>query len=393
MIEVLRRKGGRLLLVACILALLLGSTASTLAYNNDPNVLDIDGSTTVYPVVRIAMTQFPIDYPGTVMNVSATGSGHGQVSIMNAYVDIAMSSSRCSTRNEYVPTSGQFTTAPYTSSGVPSPYRCTDLTETIVARDGLTIIVNKAKQSECGGALTNITKTQIADIYKGVIKNWNQLNPSCPSSTLTPRARIIGSGTRQSLLEMLGSSLLTDAQEQATIAATGLERLVENADLEAVIAANKDQIGYGGMINVDPLVAALSVDGVAPTPENVSNGTYPLSRNLYLYTLPTSVNGKQRIQDFLNWILGVKGQAAVQNEGYVPVGRAAPNWDVNVDNRASVLDLIAIGGYWGQTGPRTGDPPPLPQHVRGWVRADVNFDGRVSVLDLTTVGGHWGRTW
>jgi hypothetical protein len=312
---------------------------------------------------------------------------------MNAYVDIGMSSSGCNTSNQYVPTSGAFTTAPYTSSGTPSPYLCNNLTDTVFARDGLTIIVNKAKQSECGGALTNITKAQIADIYKGAITNWNQLAPSCPSSTLTPRARIIGSGTRQSLFDLLGSSLLTAAQEQATIDATGLDRLVENADLEAVIAANKDQIGYGGMINVDPLVASLTVGGVAPTPENVTNGTYPLSRNLHLFTLAANVNGKQRIQDFLTWILSVKGQAAVQNEGYVPVGQAAPNWDVNVDHKASVLDLTAIGGYWGQTGPLTGDQPPLPQYVRGWVRADVNFDGRISVLDLTTVGGHWGQTW
>jgi phosphate transport system substrate-binding protein len=395
MFDGLRRNAGRLLLAGGILALTLVPAATAMASNPDPNTLDIDGSTTVYPVVRMSQTQFPIDFSGTVMNVTATGSGHGQISILNGYVDIAMSSSGCGTANQFVPTSGGFTAGGYTLSTNPSPYTCAQLTDSVVARDGLSITINKSKLTECGLSSMDITKAQIVSIWTGAITNWNQLNPACPSKTLTPRARIIGSGTRQSLCDMapFSCTTTTPGSEQATIAATGLSRLVENADLEAAIAANPDQIGYGGMINVDPNVTAMTVGGIVVNPTTVSNGTYPLSRNLHLFTLPTTVNAKQRIADFTNWMLNPKGQGAFANEGYVAVGSSAPNWDVNVDNRCSVLDLTSIGAYWGQKGPLTGDAAPLPVYVRGWVRSDVNFDGQVSVLDLTTVGGHWGQTW
>lgn len=387
MISRILNKVSIVLIAISILAVAAMPLASALAFPPDPNTLKIDGSTTVYPVIRIGMTQFPAIFPGTVMDVTSTGSGHGQTSVGNAYVDMGMSSSNCSASNMKVPTSGSFITGSYTLTATNSPYQCADLTSTVVARDGLTVIVHTSKAS----CLSNITRDQIGQIYRGVITNWNQLG--CPDAPLTPRARIVGSGTRQSLLEMLGSSRLTSAQEQATITATGLERAVENSDLELFIAQNPDHIGYGGMINVDALVKSVNVEGVAPTVANVQNGSYPLSRNLWLFSLPTSANNKQRVQDFLAWITGPLGQAAVINEGYVPVGPAAPNWDVNGDRVASVLDLVSVGGYWLQQGPLTGDIPPLPTRVRGWVRADVTFDGQISVLDLTTIGGRYGQTW
>lgn len=376
-----------LIALSLLAALLPASTA--LAFNSDPNVLDIDGSTTLYPVIRMAQTQFPLLFPGTTVNATSTGSGHGQTSIGNKYVDIGMSSSSCKPENMKVPNPDAFTTASYSLTTANSPLQCTNLTQTVVARDGLTIIVHVSKLA----CVTNITRDQIGAIYRGEINNWNQLNAACASETLVPRARIVGSGTRQSLLDLLGSARLTSAQEQATISATGLARAVENSDLELFIAQNPSHFGYGGMINTDSQVRSLTVEGVAPTIDNVRNGSYVLSRPLYLFTAPTSDNGKARIQDFLNWNLSPAGQAAWLNEGYVNINTAAPNWDVNVDRVANVLDLTAIGGFFGQVGPSTGDPAPLPTRVRGWVRADVNFDGQVSVLDLTSVGGNFGRTW
>jgi phosphate transport system substrate-binding protein len=379
-------KASILLIAISILAAAVMPIASVLAFNPDPNVLDIDGSTTLFPISRVSLTQFPIAFAGTTINLYSTGSGHGQQSLANAYVDIGNSSSNCS-GTKYVPTSGGFTVASYVNTATLAPYQCGDFVDNIIARDGLSVIVHQSKLA----CITNITRDQIGQIYRGVITNWDQLG--CPSATLTPRARIVGSGTRASFIELLGSSRLTDAQEQATINATGLARAVENTDLELFIAQNPDHFGYGGIINVDPLVKSLSIEGVAPTVANVQNGTYLFSRNLHMYTLPTSVNNKARITDYINWILSPTGQAVVENVGYIPVGTAAPDWDVNVDRVASVLDLTSIGGYWAQFGPLTGDPAPLPIYVRGWVRADVNFDGQVSVLDLTTVGGNWAATW
>jgi hypothetical protein len=55
----------------------------------------------------------------------------------------------------------------------------------------------------------------------------------------------------------------------------------------------------------------------------------------------------------------------------------APRWDVNADFVTNILDLIAIGHHWGETG------------APGWIAEDVNADGRVNFLDAVTILGHW----
>ena len=233
----------------------------------------------------------------------------------------------------------------------------------------------------------------------GTITDWNTIFSNCPvGTTIIPRARIIGSGTRASLIDILKARTpaLTDAGEQATINAVAAPyntRFAGNPEMEAAIGSDSTNrmIGYVGLAFIDPGLVALTVEGVVSSDTNVSNGTYTLGRNLHLYTAPTSGNNKQRIQDYISWIQGVRGQSLVDNYGYVKVGASAPNWDVNIDHLGSVLDLTQIGAKWQQVGPASGDS--IFPNVRGWIREDVNFDARVNVTDLTTVGAHWQQTY
>jgi phosphate transport system substrate-binding protein len=386
MFQTVRKTVLKGLLLASLMAAVALPLSSALAFNSDPNTLDIDGSTTVYPVVLASQTQFPIQFPGTTMNVTSTGSGHGQAYILSGQVDIAMSSSNCSDGNAG------------TNGANAAIYTCSQLTDTLIGRDGITIVVNK---NSCMAAASNpdITRNQISSIYMGAITDWHTIFSNCASgSTILPRARIIGSGTRASLIDILKARTpaLTDAGEQATINAVAAPynvRFEGNPEMESAIGSDTTgrQIGYVGLAFLDPNLKALTVEGVVSSDTNVSNGTYPLGRNLHLYTAPTSGNNKQRIADYITWILSVGGQSIVDNYGYVKVGVSAPNWDVNLDHRASVTDLTTIGAKWQQVGPASGDAA-FPK-VRGWIRADVNFDGKVTVTDLTTVGGHWQQSW
>ncbi|KAA0005452.1 MAG: PKD domain-containing protein [Thermoplasmata archaeon] len=52
-------------------------------------------------------------------------------------------------------------------------------------------------------------------------------------------------------------------------------------------------------------------------------------------------------------------------------------WDINMDGRINILDLILIGQHWNEHG------------KRGWIRADVNDDGVINVLDMILVATHW----
>lgn len=122
-----------------------------------------------------------------------------------------------------------------------------------------------------------------------------------------------------------------------------------------------------------------------------------IASNKYLLTANQTSSSKTvhlaktSIQQYWDWLTGVDGQAVVYNEGLVNMYTAAPDWDVNLDHTASVLDIAQIGIFMGQTAPASGDPnDPL---LRGWVRADANWDGVVNILDVSTVGNAWGQTW
>lgn len=361
---------GKLMVVILLLATMLFPVASALAQTI---TIDMNGSTTVFPIMDVGRYQFPVLFPDTTFNIARTGSGAGKTAILNNATDIGLSSSSCK------PGIDDLTTT----------FKCPQLTETRIARDALTIVVHKDKT-----CVTDISRTQLKGIYEGTITNWNAISASCPSQTIVPRARIVGSGTRQSFLDLTSTN---DTLEQNTITATGLPRFLGNQEMEAAIGANTagDMIGYVGLAFVDPNIKALSVEGVFPSAATVNDGSYKLSRSLFLYTLPPAIDpdgGKPRIADVLTWAQGYRGQGVVVNEGFIAIGPASPNWDVNVDFTANILDMSSVGTFFLQTAPGTGLPPPN-DITRGWVRADVTYDGAVNILDLSTVGGQWLNTW
>jgi len=86
------------------------------------------------------------------------------------------------------------------------------------------------------------------------------------------------------------------------------------AIVEAV-SENAAAIGYGGLAYGDNVVHC-SVNNIAPTAENVRNGTYPISRYLYLYTVQPPRGLKK---GFIDWILEETGQKIVKEVGYIPL--------------------------------------------------------------------------
>ena len=68
----------------------------------------------------------------------------------------------------------------------------------------------------------------------------------------------------------------------------------------------------------NPDVKLLSVDGVAPTVENIQSGAYPITASLYAVTWKG--NNNRNVERLLNWILSEEGQALVEKTGYVPIG-------------------------------------------------------------------------
>ena len=67
----------------------------------------------------------------------------------------------------------------------------------------------------------------------------------------------------------------------------------------------------------NPDIKLLSIDGIAPTVENIANGTYPITGPLYAVTWEGNEN--ENVQMLLDWILSEEGQYIIEKTGYVPV--------------------------------------------------------------------------
>lgn len=435
-----RRGLTRAFMLALALAFIPLLVAS--AVDNRPTgstVVNTDGSTTLFPILQVARYQFPALFPGESIEVDSgngTGSGHGQLSIMNQLpiqsgnggpndpIDIALSSSACSSGNAVTVTVSTFTEAAYTKNTTASALNCGNLTDVPIAKDAITILVNQAKATcIAGAARSNITRNMVQSIYMGLTYNgestapsgtagtvphtWNDFWPGCGAENIVPRSRIIGSGTRQSFFDLSG---VTDANEQAEINATGLSRLTANADMEAAIAANPAQMAYTGLAFDNASTAQLAVNDptmpagqqgpTAPSETTVANNTYPWARVLHMYVRTGFT--KTAIQHVIDFLYTSAMQGNIQKIGFVSIQRStnpvvpaaqapAPDWDVDANRSGNILDVTSIGAFFGQTGPASGDPN-FP-NIRGWVRADVNFDANVNILDITTFGPHFGGSW
>jgi phosphate transport system substrate-binding protein len=94
-----------------------------------------------------------------------------------------------------------------------------------------------------------------------------------------------------------------------------------NGAVHQTVSQTEGAIGFVGLGYIDDKVKALKIDGVEPTVANVMDGSYPIARNLNMFTdgEPTGI-----VLEFLNYIDSDEGQTVVEEEGFVPKTGAGP---------------------------------------------------------------------
>ena len=152
---------------------------------------------------------------------------------------------------------------------------------------------------------------------------------------ITVVSREDGSGTRGAFVEITGVQV---SAEGVTTDRTSPEAAIGN-NTNAImtnVAGDTYAIGYISAGSVNDTIKALRVEGVAPTPENILNGTYGIARP---FIIITGGELSDVAQDFVNFILSKGGQDRVTERGFVTVDGNAPAF---VSNRAS--GNIVVGG-------------------------------------------------
>ena len=167
-----------------------------------------------------------------------------------------------------------------------------------------------------------LTTEQIKGIYSGRITDWKEVGASS-STKIVPFQRNEGSGSQTTLQKLMGDTPIMPPLKEDRLGGMG-DIIHDTANYRNYRAALGFSFRYYSteLLRNDQ-IKLLSIDGVAPTVENIRNGSYPLVATAYMVTARPRSENMRRIVDFM---LSPEGQKLVEDTGYVPLGTnpAAP---------------------------------------------------------------------
>lgn len=163
--------------------------------------------------------------------------------------------------------------------------------------------------------ITSLTTEQIKDIYSGKITNWKDVGGK--NEKIAAFQRNEGSGSQSMLKRFMGDTPIMDAPtEMVNDLMAGIIEQV--ADYKS----KTNSIGFSFRYYVEgiiknPDIKMISIDGAAPTSENIRNGSYPILTPIYAVTYKENQNGN--VDKLLEWILSDEGQYIINESGYVGI--------------------------------------------------------------------------
>ncbi len=240
-----------------------------------------NGSTSMEKVIGTLSEQFMADNSGVTVTYDPTGSGAGIEAASNGSADIGLA-----------------------SRALKDEEKAGGLTETIVALDGIAVIVNADSK------VADLTVEQIGKIFTGEITDWSEVGGD--AGTISCIGREAGSGTRDGFESITGTKDACKLDQELT--STG-------GVIEAV-AGNPNAIGYASLSAVEGknTVKAVTVGGVACTEATVLDGSYAIQRPFVLVT-KTGENLSPAAQAFFDYATSSAASQLIKAAGAVPVAK------------------------------------------------------------------------
>jgi phosphate transport system substrate-binding protein len=243
----------------------------------------IKGSTTVLPIAQKVSEVYMKQNPDIKISISGGGSGNGIKALIDGSTDIADSSRFIKDKEvKLAVENGRY----------PVPFA--------VAYDCIIPVVHPSNGIE------NLSMMHLKDIYMGKIKNWKEVGG--PDRPVVVISRDTSSGTYEVWEKkvMKKERVFPGALLQAS-----------NGAVVQAVAKNKNAVGYIGLGYLDESVKALKVNNIVGSEETTLNGTFPVSRPLYMFTPGWP---KEDVLNFINFVIHPeKGQKYVGEAGYVPL--------------------------------------------------------------------------
>ncbi|NMA09187.1 MAG: phosphate ABC transporter substrate-binding protein [Clostridiales bacterium] len=242
---------------------------------NSGGTVSTDGSTSMEKVIGALGESFMAKNKNVTFTYNPTGSGSGIKAVLEGRCDIGLS-----------------------SRGLKDEEKSSGLTETILAYDGIAIIVNP------NNPVSDLSVEQIASIYTGKITNWKEVGGKDAQIVLIGREA--GSGTRD------GFESITDTKD----ACKYRQELTSTGDVITTVSQNPDSIGYASLASVKDTVKALQVGGVSPSESTVKDGSYVIQRPFVLVTKSGKALSKTA-QKFFDYITSADAVSIISSAGAV----------------------------------------------------------------------------
>jgi len=247
--------------------------------------ISISGSDTMVNLAQAWAEEFGNANPGVMVSVKGGGSGNGIAALLNKTVDFA-DASRDIKEEEVTQAK---------ANGV-------DPVTTVVAKDGVVIIVNSANK------VTDISVDDLGKVYRGEITNWKDLGGA--DAPIVLLSRDSSSGTYGFMQDEVIGKEGKFAKSTRNLQST--QAIVDE------VSKNANGIGYIGLGYENATIKPITVDGKTASVDTVLDGSYPLSRPLNMISngAPAGV-----AKAYVDWILSPAGQKLVADQGFVPLAK------------------------------------------------------------------------
>ena len=237
-----------------------------------------DGSTSMEKVIGYLSEAYMDSHDGIKVTYNPTGSGAGIQAVSEGRCDIGLSSRDLKDDEK------------------------TTLDQTVVAIDGIAIVVNPENKIE------DLSVEQIGKIYTGEITNWKDVGGDDKPIVLIGREA--ASGTRD------GFESITDTKDKCKYN----QELTSTGDVIQTVSSNPNAIGYASLAAIKDTVKTLSVENVKPSKDTIQNKTYKIQRDFVLVT-KKDTKLSDAAQKFFDFATSKEADALIEKAGAIPVVR------------------------------------------------------------------------
>jgi phosphate transport system substrate-binding protein len=278
--------------------------------------IQVDGSSTVAPLVSLAAERFRKEEPKVRVSVGVSGTGGGFERFCRGETDLSNASRKIKDEERRL----------CEKQGV-------SFFDLQVANDGISVVVNKANTwAKC------LTVEQLKAIWepKSKIKSWKDVDESFPDEDLS----LFGAGTDSGTFDYFTEAIVG---EEGASRSDYTPSEDDNVTVRGV-SGNKGALGYFGLsyyLENKERLRAVAIDAgdgcVEPSVETVQDGTYkPLSRPLLMYVNEDALADKEAIDPFLTFLLDNEVRLA-RDAKFVPMTQR------QLDNAHTALESGGVG--------------------------------------------------